>query len=75
VRRRSFLRDDDNTKQYSKKGTGVNVYLVVIRMIGESVEEMWVGDLKMQCLHLENRKARAHTRSRVQDDLASVLDD
>ena len=44
-------------------------------MSAEDVERMRFADSQMQYPHLENRKARAHTRSPVQDDLASVLDD
>jgi len=44
-------------------------------MSAKDVERMRFADSQMQYPHLENRKARAHPRSPVQDDLASVLGD
>ena len=44
-------------------------------MSAKDVERMRFADSQTQYPHLENRKARAHPRSPVQDDLASVLGD
>jgi hypothetical protein len=53
---------------------GVNIYLVDNSNECD-VERMRFADSQMQYPHLENHKARAHTRSPGQDDPASVLDD
>ena len=63
--RRSFLRDDDYENSISRKVLAVNVYLMYIRMITESVEWMQAAEMQMQELDPLHRMDRKRALAQI----------